>query len=143
MSETAKIKNLWGDLPVEKNIRTPYIILKEQASILTEATNGILVGNVLKKANDDESNPQVTCVLEIKVPSINNYSISIVGLLYPMLTIYPAKIMNIVKDTIVNDNCQNEESIHEFLGKILSSEEVRRIISALLNEARSDTVKEQ
>ena len=36
MSNTANIKNLWGDLPVEKTIRTPYVIFKEQASLLTE-----------------------------------------------------------------------------------------------------------
>ena len=39
MSQTPKIKNLWGDLPLEENIRTPYVILKEQASLLTETTN--------------------------------------------------------------------------------------------------------
>jgi hypothetical protein len=27
MSQTSKIKNLWGDLPVEDSIRTPYVIL--------------------------------------------------------------------------------------------------------------------
>ena len=42
MSDTTKVKNLWGKLPIEDNIRTPYIILKEQASILTEATNGVV-----------------------------------------------------------------------------------------------------
>ena len=40
MTNTAKIKNLWGDLPVEETIRTPYVVLKEQANLLTEATNG-------------------------------------------------------------------------------------------------------
>jgi hypothetical protein len=47
-------KNLWGELPKPETIRTPYTILKEQASILSEITNGLLIGEVIlttKKIN--------------------------------------------------------------------------------------------
>ena len=47
MNEISKINNLWGDLPVE-DVRTPHVVLREQASILTEATEGKLLGTVTK-----------------------------------------------------------------------------------------------
>ena len=132
MSE-AKVKNLWGDLPIEDNVRTPYIILKEQASILTEATNGLLIGEVTKRRVNVN---KTECDLIIKVPSINNYTISIVDIIYPA-TIYPLKVKgDFTKNTAVE--CNTEEELENILHEILSSKEVRRIISGLLSEVRAD-----
>jgi hypothetical protein len=39
-------KNLWGNLPEYEDIKTPYVILKEQASLLTKLTNGQLEATV-------------------------------------------------------------------------------------------------
>jgi len=52
MNEVNKIKNLWGDLPVE-DVRTPHVVLREQASVLTEVTEGKLVGKVVKEGFKD------------------------------------------------------------------------------------------
>lgn len=141
MNQTSSIKNLWGDLPIEDTVRTPSIILKEQATLLTEATNGLLLGNISKRSLSIEYVDGFECSLEIKVPSINNYSISIVKIQYP-ITIYPLTIIS----QVTNDRpeeCQTEEDLNRVLGKILSSKEVKRIISGLLSEVRADTVKEQ
>ena len=132
MSET-KIKNLWGDLPIEDNVRTPYIILKEQASILTEATNRLLIGEVNKRTH---SSSCVDCSLIIKVPSINNYTLSIIDITYPV-TIYPLQIKSdFTKHTLTE--CKTEEELENALHNRLSSEEIRRIISGLLSEVRAD-----
>ena len=132
MSE-AKVKNLWGDLPIEDNVRTPYIILKEQASILTKATNGLLIGEVTKRRVNVN---KTECDLIIKVPSINNYTISIVDITYPV-TIYPLHIKSdFTKHTLTE--CKTEEELENALHNRLSSEEVRRIISGLLSEVRAD-----
>lgn len=40
-------KNLWGELPLAEVIRTPAIILREQATLLTEMTTGVLEGEVI------------------------------------------------------------------------------------------------
>ncbi|MGD1917679.1 MAG: hypothetical protein ACFCAD_01615 [Pleurocapsa sp.] len=132
MSDTTKVKNLWGKLPIEDNIRTPYIILKEQASILTEATNGLLIGKVIKKR---DSLDNINCDLIIKVPSLDNYTISIVDTIYPV-TIYPVEIKG--SNAQYYSSCDTEEEIENTLSTILSSEEVRRIISGLLSEVRAD-----
>lgn len=137
MSQTSKIKNLWGDLPVEEAIRTPYVILKEQASILTEATNGLLIGNVRKESFDSDLGS--SCLLRITVPSMENYSVSIVRIRYPKI-IYPSEVFNLITDSVsVNSmKCHTEEELDIVLGKILSSKEAGRIISGLLSEVRAD-----
>ncbi len=40
-------KSLWGDIPAEEKLPSlPSQILKDQGAILTEATNGILIGEM-------------------------------------------------------------------------------------------------
>lgn len=141
MNQIPKIKNLWGDLPLEDNIRTPYVILKEQASLLTEATNGLLIGTVSRRKYSMKSQDGLECILEIKVPSINNYSIAIVAIWYP-ITLYPSIITSLVTDDKEKE-CHTEEEMDQVLGKILSSKGVKRIISGLLTEVRLDTIKKQ
>jgi len=165
MSEAAKVKNLWGDLPVEE-FRTPHVMLREQASILTEATNGLLVGTVVKEKFEntplkDTSSPSYaikrvlatpeilkqlqpkeieyvfTSRLEIIVPSINNYSISIVQIDYP-LKMYPLKILSTVTDDYRYQKCETEEEFNQKLEEILSSSDVKKIIAGLLTEIRAD-----
>lgn len=126
-----KIKNLWGNLPLEDNIRTPYVILKEQASLLTESTNGLLVGEVSQEAAPDNSG--LISTLEILVPSLNNYSISILSIERPIM-LYPAKVIGIIKDS--SQECQTEEELERALAKILSGQPVKRIISGLLAEIK-------
>ena len=138
MSNIANIKNLWGKLLVEENIRTPYVILKEQASILTEKTNGLLIGNV-SKSNLGGTDARIRCTLEIKVPSINNYLISIVSIFYPV-TFYPLTIRSELTDNSF-ENCDTAEDLEIKLGKILSSKEVSKIISGLLSDIRADAEK--
>lgn len=159
MSEAAKVKNLWGDLPVEE-FRTPHVMLREQASILTEATNGLLVGTVVKEKftkipftspkyvtlkmledlqekHDKQNKYTWTSRLEIIVPSINNYSISIVQIDYP-LKMYPLKILSTVTDDYRYQKCETEEEFNQKLEEILSSSDVKKIIAGLLTEIRAD-----
>ncbi len=159
MSEAAKIKNLWGDLPVEE-FRTPHVVLREQAAILTEATDGLLVGKVIKeKFNNILFTPSkdvrieftgedlpdkytFTSRLEIIVPSINNYSISIAQIDYP-LKMYPLRIMSTVTDDYQYHACKTEDELNKQLAEILSSSEVKRIIAGLLTEIRAEKESER
>ncbi len=156
MSETAKVENLWGNLPVE-DVRTPHVILREQASILTKATDGLLVGKVIKEKFKNIQLPSSGLIghlktsvsqetqdkysfisrLEITVPSINNYSISIVQIDYP-LKMYPLRIRSSITDEYQYKECQTESEFNERLAKILSSADVKRIIAGLLTEIRAD-----
>lgn len=158
-------KNLWGELPKPETIRTPYTLLKEQASILSEITNGLLIGEV---TNDQRDNFFVN-ILRIKAPSINNYTYSVVQVQYP-IQLYPVFVKNLTSDKFNNleknlinaannplmgfvdpggllvqqgyNKYSSEEEFENALGEILSSQEVKQVISALLAQIHADIPKQ-
>ncbi|MBD2457158.1 hypothetical protein H6G80_24170 [Nostoc sp. FACHB-87] len=125
-------KNLWGELPKNVEVRTPYLILKEQASILTQMTKGLLIGEVDRKSLGQNI---FFVSLRIRVPALNSYTYSVVDVRYP-LKLYPLAI----KDYTSSEQevqCSSEQEFELALGKILSSEQVKRVISTLLAEIQS------
>ena len=93
----------------------------------------MLIGEVTKRRVNVN---KTECDLLIKVPSINNYTISIVDIIYPA-TIYPLKVKGDFTKNIAAE-CNTEEELENVLHKILSSAEVKRIVSGLLSEVRAD-----
>lgn len=45
-----KTKNLWGTLPDLETSRTPHTVLLEQAALLRDMTNGLLIGKVERRS---------------------------------------------------------------------------------------------
>ena len=129
-------KNLWGELPNAETIRTPYTILKEQASILSEITNGLLIGEVVVNIQKENF---LAMTLRIKAPSLNNYTYSVVDVQQP-IQLYPVGIRNLIKNTWTEYS--SEEEFENALGQILSSQEVKRVISALLAQIHADIPKQ-
>lgn len=158
-------KNLWGELPKTETIRTPYTLLKEQASILSEITNGLLIGEVTNAQRDKF----FVNILRIKAPSINNYTYSVVEVQYP-IQLYPVFVKNLTSDKFNNleknlmnaannplmgfvdpggllvqqgyNKYSSEEEFENALGEILSSQEVKQVISALLAQIHADIPKQ-
>jgi hypothetical protein len=58
-------ENLWGTLPTGENVRTPHSILLEQANLLTQQTEGILVGRVRRELSEE----LFESILQIVVPA--------------------------------------------------------------------------
>ncbi len=129
-------KDLWGEIPSYETIRTPYTILKEQASLLTQKTNGLLIGEVSR--DQARNTQQFATTLWIKAPSLNNYIYSIVSVKHS-IQLYPVYI---IAETNPQINCSSEEEFEQALGKILSSPEVKRVISSLLAEIHADLPKQ-
>lgn len=135
MSETNEVKNLWGDLDLslKDNIRTPYVILKEQAALLGKLTNNLLIGHVIKnKLDKDFEN-----TLRIKVPSLNSYTYSVLKVDYSIGT-YPLTMQNFMGIEPKIETCENQEEFESCLEKILSSSEMKRIISSLISDIKAD-----
>jgi hypothetical protein len=144
-------KNLWGELPNSENVRTPYTLLKEQASLLTEITKGLLIGEVKLSPEVDalskfttsiigEQNQSFVAFLRIKVPSLNNYTYSVVKIQYP-IKLYPVLVKSLVVDNFQIE-CLSEEEFENAVGQILSSQEVKEVISALLAQIHADIPKQ-
>ena len=129
-------KNLWGELPNAETIRTPYTILKEQASMLSEITNGLLIGEV---AFNNQTDNSLSMTLMIKAPSLNNYTYSVVRVGQP-IQLYPVTIVNLFINEL--DRYFSEEEFESALGQILSSQDVKRVISGLLAQIHADIPKQ-
>lgn len=124
-------ENFWGDLRELEIVRTPKNILMEQASFLTNATDGLLIGQV-----DDErtSVPHFRYSLEVRVPGLNNYIFTILAIDH-FLDLYPVEVyLTFKRETVITCHTQNE--FESLLKENLASKDVRLILSRLLSQVK-------
>jgi hypothetical protein len=119
-------KNLWGDLSTLVKVRTPKAILEEQASFLGEATKGALVGFV-----NQTGSGTFIFTFGVQVPSLNGYVYSMFNVMHD-IELYPAKV--ICSKPLVNSKCEDPEKFEAVVAEILSSHEVKTILSRLISQ---------
>lgn len=124
-------KNLWGELPLAEVIRTPATILREQATLLTEMTKGILEGEITSGRTQNKLYHR----LSIVAPSLDGYSYSILYATHNIIT-YPCTVLDEADNTIAE--CDNEQEFISVIEKILSSATVHKIVSALLSQSKAE-----
>jgi hypothetical protein len=110
------LKSLWGEISQTEIVRTPFTILKEQSAILAKQTKGLLVGEVSRNqivGNDS------TLTLRILAASL--------GYRYEVVQVDSA------------EQCNSEQEFEQALGKILSSPQVKRVISVLLSDIHASS----
>ncbi len=138
-------KSLWGELPLNESVRTPLIILREQATLLTQMTNGILEGVVtnqrVKQASHvfDPFGPSRTfkASFSIEAAALGGYVFQVLQVNYE-LALYPVDV-----DDLVNSEkftCNNVDIFEEVLGNILSSKAVHQAVGMLLAQSRSEQI---
>lgn len=126
-------KNLWGQLPAADNIRLPVVVLREQASVLTRLTQGVLEGSVLTSRDGDEFELE----LRIVAPALDNYQYTVLRVFHGV-HLYPVRVAP--PDTLRRDwiRCDSEESFEEILAHQLSSNRVKKVIASLLAQSRAE-----
>jgi hypothetical protein len=139
-------KNLWGQLPDFAPIKTPYAILLEQAAMLRELTNGLLVGDVKRSQNGPVDQLMKEDRFEIKLlivaPALANYSYTVLTIIYPVITLYPVTLKpSYEEDKSVE--CQSEEQLMQALEKVLSSVRTQKVITNLLAQIQADNSYQQ
>jgi len=122
------IKNMWGSIDDFKNIRTPYEILEEQGKLLSEMTNGLLEMKIERR----QSSTIFSYDVFLTLPALK-YSQRFLRLNHD-IKLYPANLYE-EQDTHEYKSATQEE-FEENLGKVLSSEATRIIISGLMAQAR-------
>jgi hypothetical protein len=123
-------KSLWGDLSDLEIVRTPKEILMEQAQLLTEATDGVLVGNV--ESQSGSTTRLFIHDFDVTVPTLNNYSYTLLRIRHGV-AMYPVRVE--ASDPSTSKDCPNEEEFISTVGSILSSSAVRFILSRLRSQA--------
>jgi len=127
------VENLWGDLPLGEETRTPYTILLEQATLLTEMTKEALVGHVSRIRREEGL---FTFNLEISSQAIRRYSYRLLQVDFPP-SLYPLSMSDFTND--VKYGSENEEEFIKGLGEILSSEKVKKVVLGLLSQSKAMT----
>ena len=125
------VKNLWGDLPSGEGIRTPLTILREQASMLGEMTNNLLEAQIL---TNQVSSEDMLHTFQIVAPALDNYTFNLFRVQHGV-HLYPLAIIDIQRG--VQLHTPDEPSFEEKLEEILTSEQTRRLVAALLAQIRS------
>jgi hypothetical protein len=126
-------KNLWGQLPSADEVRSPGQILKEQASMLTKLTNGVLEGAVrMHQLRGD-----FILTFKIIAPALDNYEYSVLHVghkveLYP-LRVQPSWDVNGLEAV----ECENEDEFEEALTQIFGDARVRGVITSLIAQSRT------
>lgn len=124
-------EDLWGDLPEVESLRTPLVILKEQAELLQEKTEGLLVGQI-KSAQDVT---RFVYDFFIIAPTLNNYAYHLLTVMHD-LGFYPLQLI----DRQVGrkfKQCSSEKELKQGLREIFSSEKSKAVISKLLTHIGS------
>ncbi len=128
--------NLWGEIPVESEIKLPVTILKEQASILGEKTNKILEATVTQI--NTQSKDTVAYSFNIIAPALSNYKFKVLTLTHPAIFVYPVNItFQQNAGNWVQRSCTDESQFIEMLGQILSSEIVHKAVGALIAQSKA------
>jgi len=139
-------KDLWGNIPDPAPDPTPRAILREQADLLSSRTNQVLLGVV--KANTNPGN-ELWATLSIRAPFLNKYEIDLIDIAHPIL-IYPvtvySKFLTLPEAErperagfveLPSITCNNREEFVRAVANVLQSEEVHKIIGALLTQSKS------
>jgi len=131
-------ESLWGALPhLRDKINTPKRILQEQAQILADATQHLLVGDVRATGQGDS----IIVSLNIVAPTLNNYRVNIVRVKHDALA-YPALVFNALDSTDVHGTyCNDERALRQKLSEILGSEKVHTVVQSLLSQASDEVVE--
>lgn len=123
--------DLWGELPDIEENKTPFVILKEQAELLTEKTDGLLLGEVSQ--NQSIGREGFCYTLYMVAPSLNNYRYNLLTISYE-IGLYPLRLIESEKESVV---CSDENEFKKELGEIFKSQGTQNVISKLLTHVRS------
>jgi hypothetical protein len=129
---TSDIENLWGELPTDKTIgRTPLTMLQEQATVLGESTENLLVGEIARQTINAE---RFGANFFVVAPSLNHYRYHVLHIEYP-IGFYPVH----VRSEEVEANCNDEGTFKDAIVRVLRSERVRGVIQKLLNHILTES----
>ena len=133
------ISSLWpsfGEIPV---IKTPKVILKEQASYLENVTSGFIITEVVTAAHPTLLN-KVSHSLRITAPKVENYTTIIVEVDHDMIKLYPLTVISRIKAMPVSYTAANEEEFLDLLKKVFEEKETIDTVQSLLIQSKSNEI---
>ena len=133
------ISSLWpsfGEIPV---IKTPKVILKEQAAFLDAVTNGFIISEIVTAAHPTLLN-KVSHSIKITAPKVEGYSTVVVQIDHDMIKLYPLTVISRIKAMPVSYTAANEAELLDLLKKVFEEKETIDTIQSLLIQSKSNEV---
>ncbi len=128
--------NLWpsfGQIPI---IKTPKIILQEQADHLAVISNNFLSAEIVTTPHISTLN-KVSHVLKVTASSVENYSTIVVMIDHDAIKIYPVTVTSRIKAMPVAYQAANEEEYLSLLQKVFEEKETIETIQSLLSQSKA------
>lgn len=119
-------KSLWPELKVKRE-KTPYAILKEQATYLAENTNGLVNGLVTREVDKDGD---IRLRFFFFTPALGNYRYLLVDVWHDPVMVYP-----VTETTSGEEVAASEAEFLEHLEEIFGSDNTQRVLSSLINQS--------
>lgn len=116
-------------MPNVEGHNTPVAVIREQASLLGELTNGLVRGAVHTSGSD-----LVVHELNLIVPALNNYTYTLLFVRHDPLTLYPVYIG--VPAWAEGGQAENEAEFTELLEQYLRDERTQSVLRSLIMQAR-------
>lgn len=127
--------DLWGAMPPADTNPTAVSVLKDQGDLLSEKTNGVLLGSVVRRTTKIRDRDVLNFDFYIICPTQNHYRYEVLSL--KQLNFPEAFPVEVVWDNEKSQEDKIVETMDEFKGvvrDILQSERVQRVILNLLRE---------
>ena len=128
--------NLWpsfGQIPI---IKTPKIILQEQADHLAVISNNFLNAEIVTTPHISTLN-KVSHVLKVTASAVENYSTIVVMIDHDAIKIYPVTVTSRIKAMPVAYQAANEEEYLSLLQKVFEEKETIETIQSLLSQSKA------
>ena len=136
--------SMWPALQNLPPLRTPHALLLEQAELLKEISNGLLLGEV-RRAQFQSNSPTVLHTLEtsdaplvstlfVVAPSLANYRYEVLDSVYSV-QLYPVLVST---PSTQYTRCDDESAFLKAVKEILSSPKTERVLRGLMAQISTD-----
>jgi hypothetical protein len=155
-------KSIWGNLPTPDAVKSPVVVLKEQADFLTQGSGGILKGQVTQNRNvrllremggglggigggfvgmpgipgmtKPNQKDTIEYSFDIHIQNIQ-YTYTIATISFDPVDLYPVTVKNLIEGN--GKDVKNEEELLAFMGEIVQKPTGQAILAKLVRAAKS------
>jgi len=132
-------RSLWPK-EITPEIVTPLAILKPQAEVLKDITNGILLGEV--SVSQDAEQKKTYLTLDIIAPELGNYRQQVLRVSHEAGRSYPAYVeaecIGLGEEVNQTNRAATDHDLYNLVAKVLQSDAVKSLAASLI--ARSNEI---
>lgn len=129
-------KNLWPSFGEIEKIKTPKIILQEQAILLEKSSSGFLTTLVTTTPHPTQFNRYIH-LMTLTAPKVENFTANVVMVEHDAIELYPLSVVARIRPMSVNYTAETEEEYLELLSKLFAEKEMVNTIQSLLAQSKA------